>query len=144
MLSPHHPTKLPFALLHCRRTKNNPILLGEPGVGKTAIAEGLALAIVQRACADGTALPEFLKDKRVMQLDVGLLIAGNVWVQYSTARCGTFSTVGRALTQHVRHHLRGSSGPSVTGVEAIGPAIAYEQCRERLPLWRCMAFMSCR
>lgn len=60
----------------CRRTKNNPILLGEPGVGKTAIAEGLALAIVNRIGADGTPLPGFLFDKCVMQLDVGLLIAG--------------------------------------------------------------------
>lgn len=59
-----------------RRTKNNPILLGEPGVGKTAIAEGLALAIVSGALPDGSQLPDFLKGKRVMQLDVGLLIAG--------------------------------------------------------------------
>ncbi|GAB4819073.1 hypothetical protein N2152v2_006119 [Parachlorella kessleri] len=59
-----------------RRSKNNPILLGEPGVGKTAIAEGLARAIVQRVQPDGTPLPEFLHNKRVMQLDVGLLIAG--------------------------------------------------------------------
>ncbi|KAJ6672130.1 CHAPERONE PROTEIN CLPD CHLOROPLASTIC [Salix viminalis] len=54
----------------CRRTKNNPILLGESGVGKTAIAEGLAINIAQ---AD---VPVFLLEKRVMSLDVGLLIAG--------------------------------------------------------------------
>mmetsp|Transcript_10026 Transcript_10026/g.21446 ORF Transcript_10026/g.21446 Transcript_10026/m.21446 type:complete len:958 (+) Transcript_10026:149-3022(+) len=59
-----------------RRTKNNPILLGEPGVGKTAIAEGLAYAIVHRMNLDGTPLPEFLHNKRIMQLDVGLIIAG--------------------------------------------------------------------
>lgn len=59
-----------------RRTKNNPILLGEPGVGKTAIAEGLANAIVTGVSTDGTPLPEWLLSKRVMQLDVGLLIAG--------------------------------------------------------------------
>lgn len=59
-----------------RRTKNNPILLGEPGVGKTAIAEGLALAIVTRSNPDGSPLPTFLHSKRVMQLDVGLIIAG--------------------------------------------------------------------
>ncbi|PNW78134.1 hypothetical protein CHLRE_10g465550v5 [Chlamydomonas reinhardtii] len=60
-----------------RRTKNNPILLGEPGVGKTAIAEGLAAAIVHRAASvDGSPLPEFLHSKRILQLDVGLLIAG--------------------------------------------------------------------
>ena len=53
-----------------RRTKNNPILVGEPGVGKTAIAEGLAPKIV-----DG-AVPENLKDKKVYSLDMGALIAG--------------------------------------------------------------------
>ena len=53
-----------------RRTKNNPVLIGEPGVGKTAIAEGLALRI-----ANGD-VPESLKDKRIMSLDMGALIAG--------------------------------------------------------------------
>jgi ATP-dependent Clp protease ATP-binding subunit ClpB len=53
-----------------RRTKNNPVLIGEPGVGKTAIAEGLALRIV-----DGD-VPESLKNKRVVGLDMGALIAG--------------------------------------------------------------------
>ncbi|KAK9278536.1 hypothetical protein L1049_028105 [Liquidambar formosana] len=54
----------------CRRTKNNPILLGESGVGKTAIAEGLAIGIAQ---AD---VPIFLLTKRIMSLDIGLLMAG--------------------------------------------------------------------
>ena len=53
-----------------RRTKNNPVLIGEPGVGKTAIAEGLALRIV-----DGD-VPESLKNKRVIGLDMGALVAG--------------------------------------------------------------------
>jgi ATP-dependent Clp protease ATP-binding subunit ClpB len=53
-----------------RRTKNNPVLIGEPGVGKTAIAEGLAQRIV-----DGE-VPEGLKDKRILSLDMGSLIAG--------------------------------------------------------------------
>ncbi|MDZ7854238.1 MAG: ATP-dependent chaperone ClpB [Halomonas sp.] len=53
-----------------RRTKNNPVLIGEPGVGKTAIVEGLAQRIV-----DGE-VPEGLKDKRVLSLDMGALLAG--------------------------------------------------------------------
>ena len=53
-----------------RRTKNNPVLIGEPGVGKTAIAEGLALRIVNGD------VPESLEDKRLLALDMGALIAG--------------------------------------------------------------------
>ncbi|MGC9503975.1 ATP-dependent Clp protease ATP-binding subunit [Baaleninema sp.] len=53
-----------------RRTKNNPVLIGEPGVGKTAIAEGLAQRI-----ANGD-IPDILEDKRVVTLDIGLLVAG--------------------------------------------------------------------
>lgn len=53
-----------------RRTKNNPVLIGHPGVGKTAIAEGLSLRIVNRD------VPEPLQDKRLLALDMGALIAG--------------------------------------------------------------------
>ena len=53
-----------------RRTKNNPVLIGEPGVGKTAIAEGLAQQIVNNE------IPETLRDKRVMTLDMGTVVAG--------------------------------------------------------------------
>lgn len=53
-----------------RRTKNNPVLIGEPGVGKTAIAEGLAQQIIHNE------VPEILRDKRVMTLDMGTVVAG--------------------------------------------------------------------
>jgi ATP-dependent Clp protease ATP-binding subunit ClpC len=53
-----------------RRTKNNPVLIGEPGVGKTAIAEGLASRIASKD------IPDILEDKRVVTLDIGLLVAG--------------------------------------------------------------------
>src|SRR6476659_11367889 len=53
-----------------RKTKNNPVLIGEPGVGKTAIVEGLAQRIVRRD------VPEGLKDKPVFALDMGSLVAG--------------------------------------------------------------------
>src|SRR5882762_8374760 len=54
-----------------RRTKNNPVLIGEPGVGKTAIAEGLALRIINGD------VPEGLKDKRLLALDLGAMVAGS-------------------------------------------------------------------
>src|SRR5690606_10907419 len=53
-----------------RRTKNNPVLIGEPGVGKTAIVEGLAQRIVNGD------IPESLKEKQIVALDIGLLLAG--------------------------------------------------------------------
>ena len=53
-----------------RKTKNNPVLIGEPGVGKTAIAEGLALRIVRGD------VPNNLKERRIFSLDMGALIAG--------------------------------------------------------------------
>lgn len=54
-----------------RRTKNNPVLIGEPGVGKTAVVEGLALRIAQGE------IPELLKDKQIYTLDLGALVAGS-------------------------------------------------------------------
>ena len=56
-----------------RRTKNNPVLLGEPGVGKTAVAEGLAIRIVNAE------VPDILDGKKVIQLDMGLLVAGTTY-----------------------------------------------------------------
>ncbi len=54
----------------CRRTKNNPVLIGEPGVGKTAIVEGLAQRIVRRE------VPSYLEGKRILSLDLSLIVAG--------------------------------------------------------------------
>jgi ATP-dependent Clp protease ATP-binding subunit ClpC len=54
----------------CRRTKNNPVLIGEPGVGKTAIVEGLAQRIVAGE------VPSFLENKRILSLDISLIVAG--------------------------------------------------------------------
>jgi ATP-dependent Clp protease ATP-binding subunit ClpC len=54
----------------CRRTKNNPVLIGEPGVGKTAIVEGLAQRIISND------VPPFLRDKRILALDLSLIVAG--------------------------------------------------------------------
>src|SRR5918999_870287 len=54
----------------CRRTKNNPVLIGEPGVGKTAIVEGLAQRIVH------SDVPSFLENKRILSLDLSLIVAG--------------------------------------------------------------------
>lgn len=72
-----------------RRTKNNPVLIGEPGVGKTAVAEGLAQRILTGE------IPEILKDKRVMQLNVANLVAG-------TKYRGEFEERMRRLVKEIR------------------------------------------
>ncbi|WP_074950839.1 ATP-dependent Clp protease ATP-binding subunit [Alicyclobacillus macrosporangiidus] len=73
-----------------RRTKNNPVLIGEPGVGKTAIAEGLAQRIVNGD------IPETLRNKRVMVLDMGTVVAG-------TKYRGEFEDRLKKITEEIRH-----------------------------------------
>jgi ATP-dependent Clp protease ATP-binding subunit ClpC len=73
----------------CRRTKNNPVLIGEAGVGKTAIVEGLAQAI---AAGD---VPELLREKRVVQLDLALMVAG-------TKYRGQFEERIKAVMEEIR------------------------------------------
>ncbi len=72
-----------------RRTKNNPVLIGEPGVGKTAIAEGLAQRIVNKQ------VPDILEDKQVIMLDMGLLVAG-------TKHRGEFEERLKAIMDEIR------------------------------------------
>ncbi len=107
-----------------RRTKNNPALIGEPGVGKTAIIEGLAQRIVNRET------PETLLDKRVLQLDVGSLVAGTMYR-------GQFEERLKRVIEELKssdsilfidevHMLvgAGSAGSSVDAANILKPALA--------------------
>jgi len=81
----------------CRRTKNNPVLIGEPGVGKTAIVEGLAQRI-----ADGE-VPSFLADKRILALDLSLIVAGTKYRGQFEER---LKTIMKELMESQKlHHL---------------------------------------
>ena len=75
----------------CRRTKNNPVLIGEPGVGKTAIIEGLAQRIVEKS------VPPFLENKRILSLDLSLIVAG-------TKYRGQFEERIKKILRELRDH----------------------------------------
>jgi len=89
-----------------RRTKNNPVLIGEPGVGKTAIAEGLALRI-----ANGD-VPDSLKDRRLMSLDMGALIAG---AKYR----GEFEERLKAVLDEVKGGPKGDGGDVILFIDEM-------------------------
>ena len=108
----------------CRRTKNNPALIGEPGVGKTAIVEGLA----QRIVAGN--VPELLLDKRVLTLDVGSLVAGTMYR-------GQFEERLKKVIEEIKHSANilfidevhmlvgaGSAGSSVDAANILKPALS--------------------
>ena len=107
-----------------RRTKNNPALIGEPGVGKTAIIEGLAQRIV-----NGDA-PEPLLDKRVLQLDVGSLVAGTMYRGQFEERLKRvieeIKTSNSILFIDEVHMLvgAGAAGSSVDAANILKPALA--------------------
>ena len=108
-----------------RRTKNNPILIGEPGVGKTALAEGLALRIVNRD------LPETLQDKQVMTLNVGSLLAGTKYRGEFEQRLKTIMAELRSAGNVILvidevHTLigAGSAEGSIDAANILKPALA--------------------
>ncbi|VAW30525.1 ATP-dependent Clp protease, ATP-binding subunit ClpC [hydrothermal vent metagenome] len=107
-----------------RRTKNNPALIGEPGVGKTAIIEGLAQRII-----DGR-VPDILHNKRVLQLDVGSLVAGTMYRGQFEERLKRvieeLKSSGSILFIDEVHMLvgAGSAGSSVDAANILKPALA--------------------
>jgi ATP-dependent Clp protease ATP-binding subunit ClpC len=107
-----------------RRTKNNPALIGEPGVGKTAIVEGLAQRIVEGD------VPAPLLDKRVLQLDVGSLVAGTMYRGQFEERLKRvieeLKTTGSILFIDEVHMLvgAGAAGSSVDAANILKPALS--------------------
>jgi ATP-dependent Clp protease ATP-binding subunit ClpC len=109
----------------CRRTKNNPVLIGEPGVGKTAIVEGLANKIVQGD------VPLFLADKRILALDISLIVAGTKYRGQFEER---LKTIMKELTENTNviifidelHTLvgAGSAEGSLDAANILKPALS--------------------
>src|SRR5207245_1814611 len=97
-----------------RRTKNNPVLIGEPGVGKTAIVEGLALRVVEGD------VPESLRDKRIVALDLGAMVAG---AKYR----GEFEERLKAVLQEIKD----SDGEIVTFLDELHTVVAAATLSER-------------
>src|SRR6202162_2013433 len=114
-----------------RRTKNNPVLIGEPGVGKTAIAEGLAQRV-----ANGD-VPEGLKNKRLVALDLGALIAGTKFRgEFAERRKAVLKEVTEGEGQFIRFidemHTLGGAGKAEGSMDAgnmLKPALARGELR---------------
>ena len=113
-----------------RRTKNNPVLLGDPGVGKTAVAEGLALRM-----AEGQ-VPEALRDQRLLQLDLGSVIAGTKYRgEFEDRMKKLLREVARAgnviLFLDELHILLGAGGAegAIDGANLLKPALARGEVR---------------
>jgi ATP-dependent Clp protease ATP-binding subunit ClpA len=114
----------------CRRKKNNPLYVGEPGVGKTALAEGLALKI-----SEGN-VPEVLKDAKVFALDMGAVLAGT---RYRGDFEQRFKAIISELNKHENailfideiHTIVGAgavSGGAMDASNILKPALATELC----------------
>lgn len=114
----------------CRRTKNNPLLLGDPGVGKTAIVEGLAKRILEGQ------VPEMLLNKKIYALDMGLLIAGTIYRGEFEARLRqvieeTISNPSIILFIDEIHNIvgAGSNQGTMDAANILKPALARGQIR---------------
>ena len=109
----------------CRRTKNNPVLVGEPGVGKTAIVEGLAQRIINGD------VPSFLADKRILALDLSLVVAGTKYRGQFEER---MKTIMRELTDNPQYIIfidelhtligAGSAEGSLDAANILKPALS--------------------
>lgn len=109
----------------CRRTKNNPVLIGESGVGKTAIVEGLAQRIVERN------VPTFLENKRILSLDLSLIVAGTKYRGQFEERLKKILTELKAHTEYIifideMHTLvgAGSAEGTLDAANILKPALS--------------------